>query len=225
MEGSCGCWVRDWLCSSIGRKTIMAVTGLALFGFILGHLAGNLQAFIPDNGATMKQYAAMLHSKPALLWGVRVGLLAIALVHVATAIRLALANKAARPVAYQAKAWREASYASRTMMISGPLILFYVVYHLLHFTTGHAHPDFQAGDPYRNLVIGFSNPVVSLVYIAAMLMLTLHLAHGLWSLAQTLGINHPKYTPAMRKLSVLVALLVGAAYISVPVAVLARILK
>ncbi|NUN47886.1 MAG: succinate dehydrogenase cytochrome b subunit [Candidatus Brocadiae bacterium] len=225
MASSCGCWVRDFLCSSIGRKTVMAATGLALFGFIVGHLAGNLQAFIPDHGATMKQYADMLHSKPALLWGARIGLLVLLLVHVVTAVSLAIANRAARPVPYQAKAWREASYASRTMMVSGPLILFYVVYHLLHFTTGHAHPDFQAGDPYRNLVIGFSNPLVAIVYIAAMAMLTAHLAHGLWSVAQTLGINHPKYTATLRRLSVLIALLIGAGYISVPVAVLARILK
>lgn len=225
MGGSCGCWVRELLGSSIGKKAVMALTGLALFGFIIGHLVGNLQVFIPDGGKALNDYSHMLKSKPVLLWGARIGLLVMLLMHVATAIRLALENSAARPVKYQAKTWREAGYAARTMMISGPLILLYVVYHLLHFTTGTVHPKFDHEDVYRNVIVGFQNVPASLVYIVAMVMLGTHLSHGLWSMCQTLGVNHPKYTGPLRTASVAVAAAITVGYVSMPVAVLMGILK
>jgi succinate dehydrogenase / fumarate reductase cytochrome b subunit len=228
MGGSQACWVGQLLHSSIGKKAVMALTGAVLFVFIVGHLAGNLQAFVPDHGKTMDEYAHMLKSKPALLWGVRLALLATVLAHIACAVRLALENRAARPVAYQGRQWREASYASRTMMISGPLIALYAVYHLLHLTTGHAHPTwpkFRPESVYANLVAGFQSPLASGVYIVAMVLLGTHLAHGLWSMVQTLGVNHPKYNAALRCGSVLAGAAIAAGYIAIPISVMAGILE
>ncbi len=218
------CWMTGLLKSSIGKKGLMAVTGLALFGFVVMHLLGNLQVYLPNKHA-LTEYGHLIKSKPALLWAARLGLLALVLAHVATAIKLTLENKAARPVNYAVKRWREADYAARTMMISGPLILFYVVYHLLHFTTGHAHPNFNPDDVYANVITGFQNKPAAIVYIVAMMMLTQHLSHGLWSLCQTLGLNHPKYTPTLRFASVAVATAIGVGYISIPVSVMIGILK
>jgi succinate dehydrogenase / fumarate reductase cytochrome b subunit len=225
MGCSTACWVRALLHSSVGKKALMAGTGLVLFLFILGHLAGNLQIFLPDHGKSLNDYGHLLKSKTLLLWGSRITLLVVLLVHVVTAIRLALENRAARPVKYQVKAWREAGYAARTMIISGPLIFLYVVYHLLHFTVGSVHPDFHAEDVYRNVIVGFQVKPVALLYIAMMLALGTHLSHGLWSLAQTLGLNHPKYTPSMRAASVAIAAAITAGYISIPVSVMFGILK
>jgi succinate dehydrogenase / fumarate reductase cytochrome b subunit len=224
-EPSCTCWVRSFLHSSIGKKSVMAVTGLALLGFVIGHLAGNLQVFLRDDGRKLNEYAAFLKASPGLLWGTRAALLLIVLTHIFTAIRLTLENRAARPVGYRARNWREASYASRTMMMSGPLIALYVVYHLLHFTVGSAHPRFSHTDVYRNLVIGFSSVPVSLVYTAAMLALGLHLYHGFWSACQTFGLSHPKYSATLRGASALLAGAIAAGYISIPAAVLMGILK
>ncbi|MEK7467311.1 MAG: succinate dehydrogenase cytochrome b subunit [Planctomycetota bacterium] len=224
MGGSTGCWVRDFLRSSIGKKGVMATTGLMLFGFVVVHLLGNLQVFLPDKHA-LTEYGHMIKSKPLVLWGARLGLLVIVLLHVATAIRLALENKAARPVKYQVRRWREADYAARTMMVSGPLILIYAVYHLLHFTTGHAHSNFNPDDVYANVVTAFQNKAVSLVYIVAMLMLAQHLSHGLWSMCQTFGVNHPKYTPTLRFASIAIASAIAVGYISIPVSVMLGILK
>ncbi|MCE9582780.1 MAG: succinate dehydrogenase cytochrome b subunit [Planctomycetes bacterium] len=225
MGCSTGCWVWSLLNSSIGKKTVMAITGLALFGFVVAHLVGNLQVFIPDDGKSINAYGHLLKSKPALIWTARLTLLALLFAHVITAIRLSLENNAARPVGYQVKNWREASYASRTMMISGPLIFLYVVYHLLHFTVGVVHPKFDHEDVYRNVILGFQSTPAALVYIAAMLMLATHLRHGLWSLCQTLGINHPKYTPALKAGSTVVAAAIAVGYISIPVSVMIGILK
>lgn len=224
MGGSSCCWITGLLKSSIGKKGLMAVTGLALFGFVVVHLLGNLQVYLPNKQA-LTEYGHLIKSKPGVLWAARLGLLALVLTHVATAIKLALENRAARPVKYQVKKWREADYAARTMMISGPLILLYVVYHLLHFTTGQAHPNFNPDDVYANVITGFQSKPVALIYILAMLMLTQHLSHGLWSLCQTLGLNHPKYTPSLRFASVAVAAAIGAGYISIPVSVMIGILK
>lgn len=212
--------------SSIGRKAVMAVTGVVLFGFVIGHMLGNLQIFIPDGGVKINAYGRMLHENPALLWGARIVLLGSVLAHIAAAVSLAAQNRAARPVPYVRRSWREASYASRTMMISGPLLALFVVYHLLHFTTGHAHPDpvHQPGSPawdvHHNVLVGFANPWASLTYILAMIFLGQHLFHGGWSLFQSLGLNHPRWTPILRNATLAAAAVVTGGNISIPAAVL-----
>jgi succinate dehydrogenase / fumarate reductase cytochrome b subunit len=216
-------WVSEFLSSSIGKKVVMAVTGAALFGFVLAHMAGNLLAY--KGPEALNAYAEGLRRFPALLWGARLGLLAAAALHVWAATSLTLRNWAARPVAYRRRRSLASTYASRTMVWSGPILLLFVVYHLLHFTTGTVHHDFVPGDVYRNFVTGFRVPWVSGFYVAAMLALGLHLYHGAWSMLQTLGLSHPRYNAWRDGLCALVTALIVAVNISFPVAVLLGIIR
>jgi len=198
----------------------MAVSGLLLYGFVVGHMLGNLQVFLGPEAinAYGEFLQGFLHGQG--VWIARgVLLLAVAL-HVWAALSLTLANAAARPLGYREWQARESSYASRTMVWSGPLLLAFIVYHLLHFTVGNAHPDFVRGDVFRNLVVGFQNPFASAFYILAMLALGLHMYHGFWSMLQTLGLSHPRWTRVRRGLSLLLAGAVVAGNISIPLAVL-----
>ena len=205
--------------STIGKKVAMAVSGCILFLFVAGHLIGNLQIYEgPDK---LNRYAVLLRSMPALLWGVRVVLLAMVLLHIWTSIQLAARNIAARPVGYRMKKATGSSYASRTMYWSGPIILAFVIYHLLDFTFGKVNPHYQPGNVYGNVVASFQVIPVAAFYILAMLLLCLHLYHGLWSMFQSLGIAHPRYTPLLRKGAGVVATLIAVGNISIPVAVMA----
>jgi len=209
--------------STLGLKLLMAITGVVLFGFLIGHVAGNLLIFLGPK--KINEYSKFLHESPGILWGTRLALLAAVAVHVFAAVTLTKRKADARPVPYIGKTPHGSSYASRTMMWSGPVIALFVIYHLLHFTTGHAHPKFDPHDVYANVVLGFQRWPVGLTYILAMLALGLHLSHGLWSMLQTVGVNRPHLEPALRKISIAVAALLIAGFIAVPVAVLAEIVK
>jgi succinate dehydrogenase / fumarate reductase, cytochrome b subunit len=214
--------------SVVGKKIIMAVTGIMLFGFVMGHMIGNLQVFIPqaaDGSYALDHYAEKLRSLGPGLWVIRLVLLTAAMLHGLMAFQLWLLKREARPLDYMKKASTVSTYASRTMYVSGPLVLLYLIYHLMHFTIGNAHPDFQFGQVHRNLVIGFSNPLVSFVYIAANILLATHIYHGVWSMLQTLGIAHPAHTPRLRVCAKLFALLIGAGFCIVPIAVLTGVVK
>src|SRR5262245_23619217 len=136
-------WLLRLWQSTIGKKAVMAVTGVILFGFVVAHLAGNLQIYIPDGGKAIDAYGELLHSKPGLLWAARSVLIVSVPLHIVGAIQLVRRNALARPVAYHHKQHREASYSALTMKISGPMIALFVIYHLLHFTGGQVHPEFQ----------------------------------------------------------------------------------
>jgi succinate dehydrogenase / fumarate reductase cytochrome b subunit len=208
-----------FLASSIGKKVVMAVTGLALFGFVVAHMLGNLLVYVgPD---ALNGYAESLRHYPVLLWAARLGLLVAALLHAWAAWSLTVMNRAARPEGYREKEHRESTYASRTMRWSGVLLLLFVVYHLMHMTWGNAHPDFVEGDVYHNFIVGFRPALVTGVYVLAMLALGLHLYHGVWSLMQTLGLSHPRYNALRHAFATLVAVVVVVGNISMPVAVLA----
>jgi succinate dehydrogenase / fumarate reductase cytochrome b subunit len=211
--------------SSIGKKVVMAVTGVALLGFVVGHMIGNLQAFMGPE--VFNGYAAALRKFPALLWGVRIALLTVTLLHVWAAWSLTRMNRAARPLGYREVESRASTYASRTMRWSGVLVLLFVVYHLLHLTFGvkAVHPQFVHGDAYHNFVTGFQNPAVSLFYVVAMLALGLHLWHGAWSFMQSLGLNHPRYNRLRNGFATLVTAVVVLANISFPLAVLAGVIR
>jgi succinate dehydrogenase / fumarate reductase, cytochrome b subunit len=208
------------LSSTIGRKALMAASGLVLYGFVIGHMLGNLQVFLGPEA--LNAYAEMLqHALHGTgVWIARGVLLLAVLLHIWTAASLTVANAGARPVGYREWQARQSTYASRTMVWSGPLLLLFIVYHLAHFTTGHAHPDFVRGDVYRNLVVGFQNPFASAFYILAMLALGLHMYHGFWSMLQTLGASHPRWTRLRGVVSGLLAFAVVVGNISMPVAVL-----
>jgi succinate dehydrogenase / fumarate reductase, cytochrome b subunit len=213
----------------VGKKVVMAVTGIVLVGFVLAHMLGNLKIFL--GAEAIDAYAVFLRTMgeplfpySALLWGVRIVLLACVALHITAAVQLTRMNWAARPQAYDTKDSIATTYAARTMRWSAVILVLFVVYHLLHLTAGVV--SFQPGEfrdlsVYHNVVAGFSVWYVSLFYIVAMACLCLHLDHGGWSLLQTLGWNNARTTPALHMLSRGVALVVFLGFISVPVAVLA----
>jgi succinate dehydrogenase / fumarate reductase cytochrome b subunit len=198
----------------------MAATGLVLYGFVVAHMVGNLQVYLGPEainayGEFLRHF---LHGQG--LWIARATLLLAVGLHVWAAVALTLSNWSARPQGYREWQARESTYASRTMVWSGPLLFIFIVYHLAHFTVGSAHPDFVPGDVYRNLVVGFQNPFASAFYILAMLALGLHMYHGFWSMLQTLGLSHPRWNRVRLGLSLLLAGAVIAGNISIPLAVL-----
>jgi succinate dehydrogenase / fumarate reductase, cytochrome b subunit len=207
--------------STNGKKAVMAVTGAILFLFVIGHLLGNLQIF--DGRDRLNAYGAFLKNLGELLWIVRLGLIAAVLLHIVATIQLALRNQKARPVGYKVKKSVASNYADRTMYWSGPIVLAFVIFHLLQFTAGYIHPESQfiEGDVYHNVVAGFSVWWVSVWYIFSMILLGFHLRHGLWSMFQSLGVNHPRHTPVLQQAALWIAILITVGYISIPVSVLA----
>ncbi|HTO75472.1 MAG TPA: succinate dehydrogenase cytochrome b subunit [Thermoanaerobaculia bacterium] len=214
-----------FLGSSIGRKVVMAVTGAILVLFVLGHMIGNLQVYLGP--AALNHYGVLLRQllHGAGLWVVRAVMLTAVSLHIWSATSLTLESRRARPEGYREQKWKESTYASRTMRWGGVIILLFVIYHLLHFTTGTVHPNFIEGDIYHNFVTGFQSVPVSIAYIVAMLALGLHLRHGVWSMFQTLGVSHPRYIRMAHVTAWVVAIVVVAGNISFPVAVLAGVVK
>ena len=211
--------------TSIGKKLIMATTGGLLFAYVVGHMVGNLQIFLGPEA--LNAYGEFLHEflHGGFLVAARVVLLVAVLLHIWAAVSLARTNIAARPQGYRRQQYLEASYASRTMVWSGPIIAAFVIYHLLHLTTGHAHPEFVDGEVYRNTVSGFQNWLISTFYIVAVVSLGVHLHHGVWSMFQTLGANHPRYNHWIKTFSVVLTGIIVIGFITVPVAVLTGIVQ
>jgi succinate dehydrogenase / fumarate reductase cytochrome b subunit len=209
--------------STVGKKAVMSVSGLVLFLFVIGHLVGNLQIY--EGPEKLNAYAHFLRSMPALLWGVRVTLIVMLALHIWSSVQLALRKFDARPTGYIKKKATQSSYASRTMYWSGPIILAFVTYHLLDFTFGTVNPRFQEGDVYANVVASFQFIPVSAFYIIAMLLLGMHLFHGLWSMFQSLGFSHPRYSPVLKRGAAVVAILIAAGNISIPLSVLAGVVR
>lgn len=217
--------------STVGKKTMMAVSGIVLFGFVLTHMIGNLKMLLGTNaeGAyAMDVYAEFLRDvgyplvpHEGVLWIARIVLLAAVGIHIVMAIQLSRRSRAARGgVGYKKDAKLSLSYASRTMRWGGIIIALFIVYHILHFTTGQAHPQFEAGAAYRNYVLAFQNPLVFAFYLVAQIALCFHLFHGVWSVFQTLGANHPKYNHLRRPFAVGYALVVFVGFMLPPVLVL-----
>jgi succinate dehydrogenase / fumarate reductase cytochrome b subunit len=216
-------WLSIFFRSTIGRKLVMAATGLVLFGFVVGHMLGNLQVFLgPEK---LNAYAHLLKSTGSLLWVVRFSLLAAVALHAWSATTLTLSNWRARPIGYHRTRYLESTYASRTMVWGGPLLATFVAYHILHLTVGSAHPGFDATDVYGNVVRGFAVWPVSAVYIMAMLALGLHLYHGVWSMLQTVGLSHPRYDGLRTVFSTVLAVVVAVGNISIPVAILTGVVR
>jgi succinate dehydrogenase / fumarate reductase, cytochrome b subunit len=213
----------------IGKKAVMAITGVMLVGYVFAHLLGNLQIYSSD-AEQINRYAGFLHNpaNAAALWAARSVLLLAVALHIIAAIQLWLQNRAARPVGYVKKADLPASYAARTMIWSGPIVGAFVIFHVLHLTAGKVLELRELGpnmpDVRYNVITGFSNPWVSGFYILAMILLCLHLYHGMWSMFQSLGISHPRYTPVVKKAAAVLAILVAVGNCSIPIAVLTGLL-
>jgi succinate dehydrogenase cytochrome b subunit len=206
--------------SSIGKKVVMAASGIVLYGFVVGHMIGNLQIYLGPHA--LNDYSVFLreflHGQG--IWIARAGLLVAVGLHIWAAVALTLGNWGARPVGYREWEPRESTYASRTMVWSGPILALFIVYHIMHLTLGTVHPQFVEGDVYRNVVIGFQNPFASAFYILAMVVLGLHMYHGFWSMLQTLGLSHPRWNPVRRTVALVISGIVVAGNVSIPVAVL-----
>ncbi len=209
--------------SLVGQKLIMAVTGIILYLFIMAHLLGNLQIF--SGPEKLNAYAAFLKKLGEVLWAERAVMLLALVLHLIAAVWVTIANWRARPISYFMRKDVETNYAARTMIVSGPLILLYVIYHLMMFTFLTTGPGYSETDVYRNVVLAFQQPAISAVYIAAMLVLGYHLWHAGWSMLQTLGITWPTRPGLRWRLFPLLAVVIALGYISIPVAVLAGIIR
>ena len=216
----------------IGKKAVMAITGLVLFGYVVAHLLGNLQIY-SSNPEQINTYAAFLHN-PAnamALWVARLVLLLCVILHITAALQLWGQNRAARPVSYYKKADVPSSYAARTMRWSGIIIAAFVIFHVLHLTVGAVpglpaaevsinHPDVRA-----NVIHGFQNYAVSGFYIVAMILLCMHLYHGIWSMFQSFGVANPRISAAIKRAAKVIAILIAVGNISIPVAVLTGLVQ
>lgn len=218
--------------STIGKKIIMAVTGLIGIGFVIGHMAGNLQAFVGRD--KLNAYGALLHGPLGeLLWVVRLVLIVAVVLHVLMAYQLTMRARAARPVGYKQRDVQVSTWASRTMRWGGVLLLLFIILHILHFTTGQVDPAAwgdrldAAGrrDVYGNLVASFRIWWVAGFYVLAMIFLGLHLYHGAWSSVRTLGYAKPSPRPLHRRIALLVAVVVWLGFTLVPLGVLAGLIR
>jgi len=202
-----------WFRSTLGSRVVVSLTGLGLVGFVVFHMLGNLQVF--EGPAALNSYAAMLRDMPMFLWAARIGLLGVAIFHIALAIQLALRNRRARPAGYALREYRHASVASRTMALTGSVLLVFVVFHLLHLTAGLTDPSgnnrLDAGghaDVYGKVVHAFQNPLYVVIYLVGQLALGVHLSHAVSGSLQTRGIEHAAFNRLFQAAGPAVAVLV-----------------
>jgi succinate dehydrogenase / fumarate reductase cytochrome b subunit len=203
--------------SSVGKKAVMAVTGLILVAYLITHVLANLLVF--SGPERINRYAQLLHSSGAALWGARLILLAALILHIIAATQLAIRSRAARPEPYAGGRDPQVStFAARTIRWGGALILLFLIYHILHFTTGTAHPDFVELNPHHNVSTGFRNPLVAAVYLLAMLAVGLHLYHGVWSSGRSLGLSQPSPRPPHRRVALVLAVFVWLGFTAIVIA-------
>lgn len=204
--------------STIGKKIVMAVTGLVMVGFVVLHMVGNLQVFI--SAEKINNYGLMLHGPlHEVTLALRAVLLVSVVLHIVAAVQLTRMENAARPVGYARKVPQAATLASRTIRWGGFFLAIFIVLHLLHFTTGQIHPDFIPGDVYHNLMTGMRSPLVAIAYLVAMIFLALHLYHGAWSSVRSLGAVEPKPHPLSRPIALGLAVIVWLGFSIVPLAI------
>jgi succinate dehydrogenase cytochrome b subunit len=206
--------------STIGKKVVMAVTGLVGVGFVIGHMLGNLQVFLGP--AKFNGYAHFLRSLGELLWVVRAVLIAAVVLHVVAAVQLSRRRLVARPVGYKQGSQHEVStVASRTIRWGGALLLLFIVFHILHFTTRSIFRDYSTTDVYANVIRGFGVWWVVIFYVAAMAALGLHLYHGIWSSLRTLGASKASAEPLKRPVAAVIAFVVWLGFTVIPIAIFA----
>jgi succinate dehydrogenase / fumarate reductase cytochrome b subunit len=223
--------IKEFYGSTIGKKVAMAVTGLVLVLFVLGHMAGNLKVFagidpttgdykIDDYGRFLRAMGAEMLGHSGFLWIVRIVLLACVVVHALSGIQLARLNRRAKPVGYEVTAYRSANAASRTMLYGGLFLIVFITYHILHLTTGTVHTaGFVEGQVYANLWSAFRSYGTAGFYVVSMALLGLHLYHGTWSMFQTLGVDTPRWNKGIRTMAKVVAVALFIGFSSVPVGV------
>jgi succinate dehydrogenase / fumarate reductase cytochrome b subunit len=210
--------------SSVGKKAVMAVTGLIMVAYLITHVLANLLVF--QGPEKINAYSAFLHGTGGALWAVRLVLLAALVLHVVAAVQLTVRRQTARPVGYAAGREPQVStFASRTIRWGGALILLFLVYHIMHFTLGTVHRSFIEGNPYHNVATGFGNPLVVVFYELAMLAVGLHLYHGIWSSGRSLGVSTPSPRPLRRQLALALSVIMWAGFTAIPLAVYAGVIR
>jgi succinate dehydrogenase / fumarate reductase, cytochrome b subunit len=216
--------------SSIGKKIIVAVSGLYLIFFVIGHLLGNLEIYLGQNH--LNAYAALLQQLGPILWAERIILLLAVVVHIVATIQLALENRVAKPKKYAKPGHQASTLASRTMIYTGLLVICFVVYHLLQFTLMWTNPEYQnlhdelgRHDVYHMVILGFRQPLISLFYAAALFFLATHLSHGFESVTQTLGINNRRIGGFISNGGRWLSWLIFAGYVSIPITILLGLIK
>ena len=216
--------VRAFAGSTVGRKAVMAVSGIILVGFVIGHVLGNLLVF--KGPEAMNEYAAFLKGNAALLWGTRAVVFLAVVGHVWAATTLTVRQRAARPVAYAKRDPQVTTFAARTIRVGGFLLLLFIVLHILHFTTGTIRPaPFSVHNVYGNVILNFRIWWVTLFYVVAMIFLGLHLYHGGWSSPRSLGISPPAPNPLHRRFALGLGVVLWLAFTSVPVAVFLGVIQ
>lgn len=216
--------VRALWATSVGKKAVMAVTGLIMVAYLVTHVLANLLVF--QGPEKINAYSKFLHGTGGALWAARLVLLAAVVLHVAAAIQLTGRRRGARPVGYAAGREPQVStVASRTIRWGGALILVFLVYHIMHFTLGTVHAQFVEGDPYHNVATGFGNPLVVGFYEIAMAAVGLHLYHGIWSSGRSLGVSAPSPRPLRRQLALALSVIVWAGFTVIPLAVYAGVIR
>lgn len=226
-------WPIEFYRSAVGKKWVMAVTGVALLGFVASHMIGNLKVYFgPDEinhyGEALRDLGGDLVPRTSLLWALRLGLLGAALLHVHAAYSLTYTNWKARGGRYRERDYLAVTYASRTMAFTGTVVLFFIFFHLADLTWGAAPaaPDeFFRGDVYTNLVASFERLPVAILYVVANLALGLHIYHGTWSLFQSLGYSHPRFNKWRKGLAAGLTAAIVLVNLSFPIAVQAGILE
>jgi succinate dehydrogenase / fumarate reductase cytochrome b subunit len=220
MSNSRSCKLR----SSLGKKALMAISGLMLLLFVIGHLVGNLLVFLGPHA--LNDYAQHLRDLGPLLWVARIGLLAAVAIHIVTSVQLVMENRRARGQRYAVFKPQTTTLGARTMAISGLMVLAFIVYHLMHFTFRVTHPEISHAvdamgrhDVYRMVVLSFRQPVIAIAYVWAMALLFLHLSHGVGSTLQTLGANTERTIPMAQRAGRLLAWALFIGYISIPLAI------
>ncbi len=209
--------------STIGKKIAMAGSGILLVLFLLSHMISN--ATVLSDPKHLDDYAAFLRSFGPLLWVARLGLLALVGIHVAAAWQLTQMARGARTADYDRREAQVATYAARTMRWGGVLVVVFIVYHILHYTTGTLHPDFREGEVGRNLIVGMQSVPVALFYAVTMLTIGMHLWHGVWSVFQTLGVSHPAWDRTRRGLAVVLAVVIAGGFLLIPLSALLGVLQ
>ena len=222
---------RGLYATDVGKKYVMAITGIVLMLFVLGHMVGNLKIYLGADSLNAYSHWLRDVGEPAvprevLLWIVRIVLLVAVFAHIDSAARLTRSNRRARPVGYEAsREYAAADFASRTMRWTGPIIALFVIFHLLDLTWGTANPDFNSGDPYANVVASFERVPVAIVYVLANLALAVHLYHGSWSLFQTMGWTWPRHNEWRRYFAIAFATVIAIGNISFPIAVVTGVVS
>jgi succinate dehydrogenase / fumarate reductase cytochrome b subunit len=216
--------------STIGKKYVMAITGLIWFGYLIVHLWGNLKIyagplFLNDYGGFLRTVGEPFFGFSQLLWVARIILIPAFIIHIWAAVQLTTRDNKSRPQRYAVRKNLESTFASRTMIYGGLFILLFVIFHLLDFTFGNANPSFQDGNIYHNVVASFQRPIVVVFYVLAMIAVGLHLWHGIWSLFQTLGWNSNRANRLIRNFATFAAVLLTLGNISIPIAVLTGVVK